>query len=331
MPASDLISTEALRAAHLSEQLPDLVASVRVLVIGDVMLDRYWFGDVRRISPEAPVPIVQVMHSDDRPGGAANVARNVAALGARVTVAGVVGDDEAAQCLRRLLERDSITPQLKIIAGSPTTVKLRVLSRRQQMLRVDFDPPKTGGYSLLDTDHLRSLMRNHDVLVLSDYAKGCLDDPQQWICAAREHGLPVLVDPKEKDFSRYAGATVLKPNAAEFARAIGVPADDAALVAHAQAMRDALSVESLLVTRSEHGLSLFMESGMHHFPAQVREVFDVCGAGDTVIAVMAALLAAGVETSLSAWIANCAAGMAVGRTGTAAITMNELCSSLRQH
>lgn len=327
MLPSELLSPEQLSAKQLCCQLPEITAPVRILVVGDVMLDRYWFGDVSRISPEAPVPIVQVKHSDDRLGGAANVARNVAALGAQVTLVGVVGSDEAAACLRELLARDQIASQLQVDPCGSTTIKLRILSRRQQMLRVDFDVSH-GRPSLLDTDQLLPLVNSHHAVVLSDYAKGCLAQPQRWISAARRRGLQVLVDPKDADFSRYAGATVLKPNMSEFIRAAGSSADDDELASKAQAMRQSLNVNTLLLTRSEEGISLFDSEGCHHFRAQVREVFDVCGAGDTVGAVMITLLAAGVQEKLAAWLANRAAGIAVARTGTSAVSMDDLIASL---
>lgn len=305
-----------------------MVSSVRVLVVGDVMLDRYWFGDVSRISPEAPVPIVQIRECDDRLGGAANVACNVAALGAHATLLGMVGQDEAGQCLRKLLSHQRIESHLQTDPGMATTVKLRVMARRQQMLRIDFDAAKSASGGLR-TDDLLPLLRLHDALLISDYGKGCVIDPQQWIIAARELGLSVLIDPKALDFSRYAGATVLKPNLSEFIRAAGISAADADFSSKAQAMREALNVNALLLTRSEEGMSLFDGSGIHHFPAQVREVFDVCGAGDTAGAVMITFLAAGIEDTLAAWLANRAAGIAVSRVGATAVTMRELVDSLR--
>ncbi len=328
MTSSDLISDGYLRAGQWRHQLAETVASVRVLVVGDVMLDRYWFGDVSRISPEAPVPVVQIRNSDDRLGGAANVARNVVSLGAQATLVGIVGADEAAECLQALLVRERITARLQVDPAVSTTVKLRVLSQRQQMLRIDFDASANKTAPLND-DQLLPLLASHDAVVFSDYAKGCITAPGTWIAAARHLGLHVIVDPKASDFSRYAGSSVLKPNLAEFIRAAGLPADEDELAEKAQSLRRSLNVESLLLTRSEQGMSLFDSRGEHHFPAQVREVFDVCGAGDTAGAVMATLLAAGIDLRLSAWLANRAAGIAVSRTGTAAVTMNELVNSLQ--
>ena len=225
MPRSELISTEQQRAYQLRHKLPELVASVRLLVVGDVMLDRYWFGDVSRISPEAPVPFVQIRDCDDRLGGAANVARNVAALGAHATLVGRAGQDEAARCLQALLARECIQSHLQVDPNMATTIKLRVLSRRQQMLRIDFDA-SSNNLIPPDIGHLLPLLDSHDAIVLSDYDKGCLPDPQAWISAAQNFGLPVLVDPKVADFSRYAGATILKPNFSKFVRATSSVAGD---------------------------------------------------------------------------------------------------------
>ncbi len=330
MSSSGLISAEAQRAVRFRDQLPGIVSAIRILVVGDLMLDRYWFGDVSRISPEAPVPVVRISDCDDRLGGAANVARNVVALGAHATLAGVIGQDEAAQRLRELLACQHIDSCLQAIPGMATTVKLRVMSRRQHMLRIDFDNAKTSPVPLR-TDDMLPLLRSHDALVISDYGKGGIGDPQPWVVAARELGLRVLIDPKWADFSRYAGATVLKPNLPEFIRASGISAADEALDDKAHAMRESLNVDTLLVTRSDEGVSLFDRAGVHHFPAQVREVFDVCGAGDTVGAVMITLLAAGIDNVLAAWLANRAAGIAVSRVGTTAVTMSELLSSLPSH
>lgn len=327
MSSSERISAEQRSAHQLREKLPEMVASVRILVVGDVMLDRYWFGDVSRISPEAPVPVVQIQRQNDRLGGAANVARNVAALGAHVTLAGIVGRDEAAGCVQSLLERERIHSRLQIDPGTATTIKLRVLSRRQQMLRIDFDSPQKSDFRL-DADFLSPLLKSHDAVVFSDYAKGCVSEPQSWITEARTLGLHVVVDPKARDFSRYAHATVLKPNLSEFTRAAGVAENEKEFTDKAQSLRDSLRIESLLITRSEQGMSLYDSTGDYHFPARIREVYDVCGAGDTAAAVTVTLLAAGLETRLSVWLANHAAGIAVTRAGVTAVKMNELVSSL---
>ena len=326
MPSSDRISVEQQRARQLRDQLPSLAASVRVLVVGDIMLDRYWFGDVSRISPEAPVPVVQIRNRDDRLGGAANVARNITALGAQATLVGTIGQDEAGACLKALLAQHQITPFLDADPRVTTRVKLRVLSRQQQMLRIDFDMHISGA-SFIDNAQILTLLKSHDVLVLSDYAKGVLCEPQALISAARACGVPVLVDPKEADFSRYAGATILKPNMSEFALAAGKSSNEDELSDKAQSLRHSLNVNYLVLTRSEHGMSFFDDQGIQYFPAQVREVFDVCGAGDMVVTMMATLFAAGVEPGVSAWLANRAAGMTVSRLGAAAVTKDELVAS----
>ena len=300
------------------------LARARALVIGDVMPDRYWFGDVNRISPEAPVPIVQLRESEDRLGGAANVARNVVSLGARATLLGFVGDDEAGACVHRLLEASAIDDALCVRDGDRTVVKLRVLGGRQQLLRVDFEDTCASRSPAFDEPELHRLVRAHHVVVMSDYAKGTLADPQSVIRIARRHRRPVLVDPKGSDFSHYAHATIITPNCAELSRIIGAWQNEQELAGKAQALRRSLSLQSLLLTRSADGMTLFDESGVHHYPAQAREVFDVCGAGDTVIAVLASLLASGVPCDKAAAIANCAAGIAVGKLGTAAVDYDEL-------
>ncbi len=302
----------------------DALARTRVLVVGDVMLDRYWFGDVHRISPEAPVPVVQLRESEDRLGGAANVARNVVSLGARACLLGFIGDDEAGSCVRRLLRLATIDDALCVRDGERTVVKLRVLGGRQQLLRVDFDHTcgsHSGGFEVADLDRL---VRAHQLVVISDYAKGTLADPQSVIRVARRHRRPVLVDPKGGDFSRYAHATIITPNCAELARIVGQWHSEQELADKAQALRRSLSLRALLLTRSAEGLSLFDDAGALHCPAQAKEVFDVCGAGDTVIAVLAGLLASGVSCGQAVAIANHAAGIAVGKLGTATVDYDEL-------
>ena len=303
--------------------LASLLSDTRVLVAGDVMLDRYWFGDVRRISPEAPVPIVQVQRSDDRLGGAANVARNIAALGAHASLMGRVGTDEAGQRVHALLADASIIDMLSDSAALPTIVKLRVLGRQQQLLRIDFDPVPIAvapPFTLPGCD----VLRRHQALLVSDYAKGTLAEVPSLMAAARESGLPVLVDPKGDDYAMYAGATLIKPNMAELQRVVGIWRDEADLQCRAQALRRALRIDALLLTRSEEGMSLFDADGVRHFAAQAREVFDVSGAGDTVIAVIATLLAAGIPLESAVLVANHAAGLAVSKLGTAVVSFDEL-------
>jgi rfaE bifunctional protein kinase chain/domain len=301
------------------------VAAARVLIVGDVMLDRYWFGDVERISPEAPVPVVKIARSEERPGGAANVARNVAALGARAMLLSATGSDEPADTLLRLLGADErITASFLRDAALKTTVKLRVIGRQQQLLRIDFEtaPP----HELL-ASHLAQfdqLIGAADALVLSDYGKGGLAHIATMIERGRAAGKPVLVDPKGDDWDRYRGATVITPNRGEFRQVAGRARDEDDLARRAQALRRDLDLDALLLTRSEEGMSLFSDAGALTIPAQAREVFDVSGAGDTVIATLGALLAAGASMSDAMAIANEAAGVVVGKLGTAVAEPDEL-------
>jgi D-glycero-beta-D-manno-heptose-7-phosphate kinase len=296
----------------------------RVLVVGDVMLDRYWFGEVERISPEAPVPVVRIARNEERPGGAANVARNAAALGAQVTLISVVGDDEPGQALERLLAAERVRTSLHRDAALPTTVKLRVIARQQQLLRIDFET--TPSHEVLATklaDYERTLP-DFDVVVLSDYGKGGLAHIARMIELARARGTPVLVDPKGEDYLRYRGATMLTPNRVEFRQVVGRWRNEAELATKAQSLRAELALEALLITRAEEGMSLFTAEGALHIPAQAREVFDVSGAGDTVIATLGVLLGAGADFANAVRIANQAAGIVVGKLGTAVVHPEEL-------
>jgi rfaE bifunctional protein kinase chain/domain len=311
-------------AGKLFARFSEAVRKAQVLVIGDLMLDRYWFGDVERISPEAPVPVVKIARTDERPGGAANVARNAAALGAQVTLIGVVGDDEAGRSLERLLAGEHVRTSLHRDAAQPTTVKLRVIGRQQQLLRVDFETvPSADALAAKLADYERALPQS-DVVVVSDYGKGGLADISRMIEHARSSGTPVLVDPKGEDYRRYRGATLLTPNRAEFREVAGRWRNEAELATKAQSMRSELALEALLITRSEEGMSLYTEAGAQHFPAQAREVYDVSGAGDTVIATIGALVAAGADLPSAVRIANLAAGIVVGKLGTAVVHPDEL-------
>jgi rfaE bifunctional protein kinase chain/domain len=300
------------------------VAAARVLVVGDVMLDRYWFGEVSRISPEAPVPIVKVSRTEERPGGAANVARNAAALGARVWLLSVVGADEAGATLERLLADEAVTAKLHRDPQLTTTVKLRAIARHQQLLRIDFETPPNHEVLASKLEDFRLLLPEADVVVLSDYGKGGLAHIAQMIALANAAGVPVLVDPKGDDYARYRGATLLTPNRGEFRDVAGSWKDEAELAAKAQRLRRELGLEALLVTRSEEGMTLFRDSGADHQPADAREVFDVSGAGDTVIATLAVMLAAGLEMPAAVRLANRAAGIVVGKLGTAVVHQAEL-------
>lgn len=301
-----------------------ILSATRVLVTGDAMLDRYWFGDAERISPEAPVPVVRVTRTEERLGGAANVARNIASIGVRSTLLSVVGDDEPGHRIEALLKRDGIQPQLEFDASLATTVKLRVVARQQQMVRCDFEAMPAEESLLRHLDSFRSLLNENKALVLSDYGKGGLSHIAQMISAAREQGIPILVDPKGDDYSRYEGATVITPNRAELRQVVGPWKSEASLTEKAQNLREALRLDYLLLTRSEEGMTLFKHDGEITVPAQAREVFDVSGAGDTVIAILAAMLATGMPIEEAVRIANRAGGIVVGKLGTAAISYEEL-------
>ena len=307
--------------------LPDC-SNARVLVVGDVMLDRYWFGDVSRISPEAPVPIVHVQRTEERPGGAANVARNIASLGGKATLLSVVGDDEAGRSLASLLEKEHVTTLFHKDPQLPTTVKLRVIGRQQQLLRIDFETPPSREVLEDKLGDFESLVDGVDVVILSDYGKGGLTHVSKMIEAAKAHGKRILVDPKGEDFARYRGATLLTPNRGEFRQVVGRWKDEIDLARRAEALRTELDLEALLVTRSEEGMSLFSSAGAMHEPTQAQEVYDVSGAGDTVIATLGLMMAAGVGMPDAVRIANRAAGVVVGKLGTATVSREELIASL---
>lgn len=295
-----------------------------VLVVGDVMLDRYWHGGTSRISPEAPVPVVKVDQIEDRPGGAANVALNIAALGAPASLVGVTGADEAADSLTNSLSAAGVAARFQRIATQPTIVKLRVMSRHQQLLRIDFEEPFTTDAVAL-SEEVESLLDGVKVLVLSDYGKGALKNHQALIRAARARDIPVLADPKGKDFGIYRGASIITPNLSEFEAIVGHCSDETELVAKGAQLMAELELGALLVTRGEHGMTLLRpDQNALHLPARAREVFDVTGAGDTVISTLAAALAAGEDLPNAVGLANLAAGIVVGKLGTAAISAPEL-------
>jgi rfaE bifunctional protein kinase chain/domain len=288
------------------------------------MLDRYWFGDVSRISPEAPVPVVRVERRDERLGGAANVARNAAALGARIDLLGVVGQDEAGDTVERLLAEQKIGTHLNRDPAISTIIKLRVIGRQQQLLRIDFEEAPTDVVLRDKLTQFNALLPQFDVIVLSDYAKGSLVNVADMIAACRRAGKRVLVDPKGEDFSPYAGATILTPNKAEMRHIVGTWKTETDLTQRAQKLRAELKLEALLLTRSEEGMSLYTEQGETHFPTEAREVFDVSGAGDTVIATLAVMLGAGMTLVDAVSMANRAGGIVVGKLGTATVTKEEL-------
>jgi rfaE bifunctional protein kinase chain/domain len=299
-------------------------AKTKLLVVGDVMLDRYWFGDSDRISPEAPVPVVQVSKVDERLGGAANVARNVAALGANTTILGVVGEDEAGNRIGELLRQSGVNSQLEVDPKVPTTVKLRVIARQQQLIRLDFE--ETPSQTALEQKLARfeKALGAADVLILSDYGKGALSQVATMIEYARAQNKVILVDPKGEDYEKYRGATLITPNRSELRQVVGRWADEDDLTRRAQELRRSLGIQALLLTRSEEGMSMFTDQGVSHVRAQAREVFDVSGAGDTVIATLAVALAAQWPLDRAMALANRAGGIVVGKLGTATVTSEEL-------
>ncbi len=300
----------------------------RVLVVGDAMLDRYWFGAVDRISPEAPVPIVRVSREEERLGGAANVALNVKTLGAQATLLTVVGDDEPARKLRTMLETQGVDALLGSDPKLYTIVKLRVIGRAQQLIRIDFENQPDHEVLAGMLSEFERVLPAHGAVLFSDYGKGGLEHIPRMIELARQHGKPVLIDPKGSDYSRYAGASVVTPNRAELAQVIGAWGSEAQLLERVHALRRAHRLDALLLTRSEDGMSLFdddpRDGGHVQVPAQAREVFDVTGAGDTVIATLAALLAAGMSLRDAMPLANRAGGIVVGKFGTASVSYEEL-------
>lgn len=304
--------------------LRDAIRRARVLVVGDVMLDRYWFGDVSRISPEAPVPVVHVTRNEDRIGGAGNVARNAAALGAQVTLLSVAGRDEAGQALRALLAAETFTVNLHEDPAYSTITKLRVIGRQQQLLRVDFETQPGHEVLAAKLEAYGQLLADCDVVVLSDYGKGGLTHVTRMIELARAANKPILVDPKGDDWARYAGATLITPNRSEFREVAGSWKSEAELADKAAAVRRQFDFDALLVTRSEEGMSLFDATGAHHEPTRAQEVFDVSGAGDTVIAAYAVALAAGAGGIEAMRLANRAAGIVVGKFGTAVASADEV-------
>jgi len=309
---------------------PSTLGRARILVVGDAMLDRYWFGEVTRISPEAPVPIVKFVRAEEQPGGAANVARNAAALGARVSLLSVIGDDEPGGTLQQLIERDGVTACLHRDGSIRTTVKLRMIggARRQQLLRVDFETPPSREVLLDKLADYGRLLAGCDVVILSDYGKGGLAHIAQMISLARAQGKIVLVDPKGHDYSRYEGASVVTPNRDELTQVVGPWADDAELGDKARALRAKLKLDAVLVTLGEKGMTLFQAGRTRHEPAKVHEVSDVSGAGDTVIATLGVMLAVGTGLEEATHIANAAAGVKVTKFGATVVHPDELAAAL---
>ena len=311
--------------------LPDFSAA-RVLVVGDIMLDRYWSGPTRRISPEAPVPVVKVEKNEDRPGGAANVALNVAALGGKTTLLGFVGQDEAADSLEAKLTGHKVKSDLVKVAELPTITKLRILSGNQQLIRLDFEDSFATADPAPLLAKLDAALPDFDVLILSDYAKGALTCVRDIIALARKHQVPVLIDPKGNSFEKYRGATLIKPNMLEFETIVGKVKNEDDLIEKAKNLLNELDLEALLVTRSENGMLLVRRGGaVLTLRTQAREVFDVTGAGDTVVGALATALSAGKSLEEACAIANCAAGVVVAKLGTSTVSPQELAQALHEH
>ena len=311
-------------------ELPSLT-SANVLVVGDLMLDRYWHGDTSRISPEAPVPVVKVGMSEERAGGAGNVALNIAALGAKASLMGFSGDDEQCQALENLLKPVGINCFFDKLAGASTITKLRVLSRHQQLIRLDFE----DGFEKQNADNLlkgfQAQLDGVGAVVLSDYGKGTLRQVQEFIQLARKAGKVILVDPKGSDFTKYRGASLITPNMHEFEGVVGPCETDEDIVTKGQALMLSLDLQALLITRSERGMTLLQKDlPAIHLPTRAKEVFDVTGAGDTVISVLAAALAAGESFADATALSNLAAGIVVSKLGTATVTMEELRRTIRE-
>ncbi|MEX3629975.1 MAG: D-glycero-beta-D-manno-heptose-7-phosphate kinase [Burkholderia sp.] len=311
-------------AASVATVPRERLARSRVLVVGDVMLDRYWFGNVNRISPEAPVPVVHVQRQEERLGGAANVARNIVTLGANAGLLCVVGTDEPGERIVGLLGESGVETYLERDAQLPTTIKLRVLAQQQQLLRVDFEASPQHEVLLAGLARFDTLLPSHGVVLMSDYAKGGLTHVTTMIAKARAAGLPVLVDPKGADWARYRGASLITPNRAELREVVGGWHSEDELRARVRELRASLALDALLLTRSEEGMTLFSDAGELNVPALAREVFDVSGAGDTVIATVAAMLGAGLSLDAAVMLANRAAGIVVGMLGTATVEYGEL-------
>ncbi|ASK28413.1 D-glycero-beta-D-manno-heptose-7-phosphate kinase [Neisseria chenwenguii] len=313
-----------------SEQLQTRFSAARVLVVGDVMLDRYWFGDVSRISPEAPVPVAKIAKTDQRAGGAANVARNIASLGGKAGLLSVTGKDEAAGALDKLMEQDGVESYLICDEKIATTVKLRVVVRNQQLIRLDFE--ETPNHEVLEQvrSTYRDILPQYDAVIFSDYGKGGLTHIADMIDWAKAAGKAVLIDPKGSDYEKYAGATLITPNRAELKEVIGSWNSEEMLTEKAQSLRRHLALNAILLTRSEEGMTLFDDGEPVYQPTRAQEVYDVSGAGDTVIAGMGLSMASGFTMPQAMHLANTAAGVVVAKLGTAVCTFEELVRALAE-
>lgn len=311
----------------------DIFSNINALVVGDVMLDRYWFGSVDRISPEAPVPVLSVTKQETRAGGAANVAHNLLALGANTHLLSVVGDDDAGREIKQIIDQysdaDRVTTSLKVDQSIDTIVKLRMMSQNQQLLRADFEQEPSDEVLAQCLSDFEGALSNADVIILSDYGKGGLRHVAKMIELAKAQNVPVIVDPKGTDYSRYRGATLITPNMKEFEAATSVVVSEQDFTDKAHALRDQLDLDYLLVTRSEKGMSLFAKDGSQtDSPAQAIEVYDVSGAGDTVISLMALAMVADFSNEQRLTLANTVAGIVVGKLGTAVATIDEVLEKL---
>lgn len=307
-------------------------ATSKILVVGDAMLDQYWFGKVERISPEAPVPIAQIHQSEERPGGAANVAYNIANLKTKVSLLSIVGNDDAAKNLSNLLQSLGVTTLFIEDTTIKTTLKLRILSKNQQLMRVDFEhlPSKDALQQLLN--RFKQIVQEFDIIVFSDYGKGVLDNIPLMIKLAKGFGKTVLIDPKGKDYTRYSGADLITPNKAELHLALGkMWQDESQLAQYVAKLQSELNIPNLLLTRSEEGMTLYGGNSPHNYPTKAKEVYDVSGAGDTVIATLAVMLKAGMDLSVAVYLANLAAGIVVAKVGTAAISIAELTEAINSN
>ncbi len=307
------------------------LSKAHVLVVGDAMLDRYWYGPVDRISPEAPVPVVRVTREEERIGGAANVASNVVSLGAKASLLTVVGEDDASHKLEELVAQTGITPHFGRDAELKTTVKLRIIGRQQQLIRLDFENTPQNEVLASQSATFRTQLPQHDAVLFSDYGKGGLAHVVDMIAAASAAGKSVLIDPKGSDYSRYRGASVITPNRAELQQVIGTWRNEDDLRTRVTALRRELGLGAILLTRSEEGMTLFDDQGELSVKAEAREVFDVTGAGDTVIATMAALVASGLSLREAMPHANRAGGIVVGKFGTATVSFDELFAGRAHH
>jgi len=319
---SDRIYIE--QSAKLTPEDITLFHTTKILVVGDVMLDRYWFGDTERISPEAPVPVVAIKTVDERLGGAANVARNGASLGAQFSLLGFIGDDEPGRQVLSMLKKQKIHSLLQVDPTLPTIVKLRVVARQQQLIRLDFEEEPKLNTLMSKFRVFEEALPEAKAVIFSDYGKGALKHITKMIELAKASGKIVLVDPKGSDYTKYTGATVITPNRSELRQVIGQWSSETDLANKTQTLRESLRLEAILLTRSEEGMTLFRKDSIIHVQAQAREVFDVSGAGDTVISILAVALAAGWDWQFAMALANRAGGIVVGKLGTATVSWEEL-------